>query len=65
MASRFYFFVLRHTNPFGFTGGEQVRVELRTFHLTNARSWEDIGNTLEFPNAAPSPLNEERGRGEE
>jgi hypothetical protein len=26
---------------------------------------KDIGNTLKYPNAAPSPLNEERGRGEE
>jgi hypothetical protein len=26
---------------------------------------EDIGNALKYPNAAPSPLNEERGRGEE
>jgi hypothetical protein len=29
------------------------------------RSRRDIENKLGYPNAAPSPLNEERGRGEE
>jgi hypothetical protein len=48
--------------------GERIsrkRSRIEPLNLIDLCLREDIGNALKYPNAAPSPLNEERGRGEE